>query len=351
MNELRLAVIGAGFWARYQLAAWQELKDVRCVAVCDRVRAKAEALARERGIPITYDDAEEMLERERPDLVDVITDVNTHERFVRLAAKHKVPVICQKPMAPDLDSADAMVAACAEANVPFAVHENWRWQAPLRELKRVLDSQVIGRPFRARIDFISSFPVFDRQPSLRELEQFILTDIGSHVLDTARFLFGEAASVYAQTHRIHQDIRGEDVATVLMPMGEGGTSVVCQMSYASRIEHERFPETLIFIEGEHGSAELAPDYWIRVTEKSGTHARRVPPPFYPWADPRFALVQSSMVDCQRNLLDAVIGGLRAESHAADNLETMRLIFAAYESARENRVVAIEPQSSNHNTNQ
>ena len=48
--------------------------------------------------------------------------------------------------------------------------------------------------FRARVTYSNSFPVFDNQPFLKELEQFILTDIGTHILDTARMLFGEATS-------------------------------------------------------------------------------------------------------------------------------------------------------------
>ena len=45
----------------------------------------------------------------------------------------------------------------------------------------------------------------------------------------------------------------------------GGMTVICEMSYASRTEHERFPETYVHIEGEKGSIELGPDYWVRVT--------------------------------------------------------------------------------------
>lgn len=330
MSEARFAVIGAGFWSRYQLAAWQEVPGARCVAVCNRTRARAEALAGRFAVPAVYDDAEEMLRRERPDFVDVITSVETHAHFVRLAASHGVPVICQKPMARGLAEAQGMVAACREAGVPFLVHENWRWQTPMRRLKRVIEEGHIGRPFRARITFSSSFPVFDNQPFLRDLEQFILTDIGSHILDVARFLFGEADSLYCQTDRIHRDIRGEDVATVMMRMGP--TTVVCEMSYATRSERECFPETFVFVEGERGSAELAADYWVRVTTEDGTHARRFPPPRYPWADPAYDLVQSSMVACNADLLAGITGRGRAETTAEDNLETVRLVFLSYDSA-------------------
>jgi predicted dehydrogenase len=341
MAPLRFAIFGTGFWARFQLAAWRELGGVECVALYNRTRAKAEALAAEFGIPRAYDDPVALLDQERLDFIDIITDVDTHSRFVELAAQHALPVICQKPMAPTLAEAERMVAACRDAGAPFFIHENWRWQAPIRQLKRVLDERAIGRPFRARIDMISGFPVFANQPFLKELEQFIITDLGSHTLDVARLLFGEASSLYCQIRRVHPDIKGEDVATIMLKMGDS-TSVVCQMAYAGNyLERERFPETLIFIEGERGSIELAPDYWIRVTTAEGTHARRFPPQRYAWADPTYDLVHASIVPCNANLLGALRGDAPAETTGADNLNTVRLVFGAYESARTDQVVRFE----------
>ena len=331
MTELRFAVIGTGFWARYQLAAWRELAGARCVALYNRTRAKAEKLAGEFGVPAVYDNAEELIRREKPDFLDIITDVNTHRGFVELAAAHQTPVICQKPLAPSLTDATAMLATCQQAGVPLFVHENWRWQSPLRELKNVLNTAPIGRVFRARVTYSNSFPVFDNQPFLKELEQFILTDIGTHVLDTTRMLFGEATTLCCRTARVHSDIRGEDVATVMLGMTSGAT-VTCEMSYASRVEHDRFPETFVFIEGERGSVELGPDYWIRITTGDGTQARRCPPPFYAWTDPRYTLAQSAGVACNANLLGALRGERPAETTGADNLKTLQLVFSAYESA-------------------
>src|SRR6185369_7027287 len=228
MNELRFAILGTGFWARYQLAAWRELSGARCVGLYNRTRNKAEALAKEFDVPEVYDDPEQLLEREKPDFLDIITDVDTHSRFVHLAAAYKTPVICQKPMAPSIAEAERMIAVCAASNVPFSIHENWRWQRPIRELKKVLDSGVIGAPFRARIDYCNSFPVFDNQPFLKTVEQFILADMGSHIFDVARFLFGEASQAYCQTHQVHSGIMGEDAATVMFRMHTGAT-VTCNL--------------------------------------------------------------------------------------------------------------------------
>jgi D-apiose dehydrogenase len=337
MADLRFAIFGTGFWSRFQLAAWREIPGAHCVALYNRTPAKAEKLAHEFGISAVYDDPEELLRREQIDFVDIITAVETHSELVHLAAARGLPVICQKPMAPSLEIAEDMVAACSAARVPFFVHENWRWQTPIRALKQALVERPLGRIFRARIEYCNDFPVFDNQPFLKEVDHFILADIGSHILDVARFLFGEAQSLYCQTQRVHRDINGEDVATVIMQMGPG-TSVICEMSYATRTAERRFPETLVFVEGEYGSVELAGGHWIHIVDQSGTLSARHVPPHLPWAEPAYDLVHSSIVPCNRDLFNALSGQGAAETTGEDNLRTARLVFGAYRSAGENQVV-------------
>jgi predicted dehydrogenase len=341
MNTLRFAILGTGFWARYQLAAWREIEGVECVALYNRTRSKAEWLAERFGVPQVYDDAEKLLQHEQLDFIDIITDVDTHSKFAHMAAAYGIPVICQKPMAPTLADAEAMVQICQKANVPLLIHENWRWQAPIRQVRHMLDEGLIGVPFFGRIDMMATtvqgLPFFANQPFLKELEQFILTDLGSHILDTARFLFGEARSLYCQTSRVHNDIKGEDVATVMLNMGQK-TTVVCHMAYAeSPLERDCFPQTFLFIEGDKGSIELGSDYWIRLTTQDGTLVRRYAPPRYDWADPRYEVVHASIVPCNRDMLGRLRGGA-TETTGEDNLRTLRLVYAAYESAASDRVI-------------
>ena len=338
MSELRFALFGAGFWANYQLAAWGEAGGARCVAVCDPDRAKAEALTTRFGVPATYTDPREAFRAGGFDFVDIVAPPAAHVPLVKLAAEHRVPAACQKPLANTWTEAKDAAEACRAAGVGLFVHENWRWQTPLRELKRVLESGEIGSVFRGRVQYSNSFPVFDNQPGLKKDERFILMDIGTHILDVARFLFGEAESLSCVTRRVRADIRGEDVATVLMRMPES-VAVTCEMSYASRVEHDRFPETFVLVEGTQGTAELGPDFWVRVTTAAGTTARRCPPPRYAWADPRYDLAQASMVPCLRNLLDGLRGGV-AETTAEDNLRTLGLVFGAYESAERGETVRL-----------
>ena len=219
----------------------------------------------------------------------------------------------------------------------FYVHENWRHQTPIRQLKRIIDAGEIGQVFRARIDFVHGFPVFNNQPFLRTLKQFILTDIGSHVFDTARFLFGEASSLYCRTQKVHTDIAGEDVATAMLAMGEA--SVTCNMAYAENPqENEAFPQTFIFVEGTKGTAYLGADYWIRVTTSAGTLVRQFKPPRYAWADPEYDIVHASIAACNGDLLAGLRGEREPETTGEDNLKTMRLVYGAYASARTARPV-------------
>lgn len=340
MKPLRFAVLGTGFWAQFQLAAWRELEGVECVALYNRTLEKAENLGAELGISAIYDDAEQLLQNEELEFVDIISDVETHPRFVELAAKHGVAVICQKPMAPALADARRMVETCEKAKVPFWIHENWRFQLPIQALRTELESAPIGAPFRFNIHMVTGFPVFANQPFLRDLEQFLIADLGSHLFDVVRFLAGEVESVYCVNQRVHADIRGEDCVTATFVMRSGATAV-CQMAYAGNfLETDRFPETRIFVEAAHGSIELAPGGCIRTTTREGTFSRRVTPTRYAWADPAYDLVHASIVPCNADILADMRGEKLSQCRAAENLKTVELVFAAYESAAENQVVTL-----------
>lgn len=322
---MRVAILGAGFWANYQVAAWQELAGVKTVAISDINLSAAHQIAETFGMQ-AYDSVEALLKEARPDVVDVITPVETHSNLVKQVIAAGVPVICQKPMGTDLADAEAMVEAARAANVPFFVHENWRFQTPLRRVQEILTSGVIGTPFRARIQFNCSFPVFDNQPFLKTLPQFILTDIGSHILDTARFLFGEATSLYCHTSKVNPEIAGEDVATVMMRM-TGCETLVCEMSYASRLADESFPQTYVVIEGSQGSIELRKDFQIL----SPLGREIALPPSYSWADPAYDLVHSSIVACHQAIVDDLRGESDSGLRGVDNLKTVDLVFLSYKS--------------------
>lgn len=343
-KPLCMALFGTGFWARYQLAAWRELPGVECVALYNRTLSKASALAHDLAPQArVYSCPEQLLASETIDFVDIVSEVGTHAPFARLASAKGIAAICQKPMAATLAEAEGMVRYAREKQTRLFIHENWRWQTPFREVKRLMDSGVIGTVFRGQIDMISGFDVYVNQPFLKELDQFILTDLGSHTLDLARYLFGEARTLYCRTARTLPNIKGENVSTHLLEMGPQAIPVGLRMAYAvNPIERECFPQTLLFIEGREGTIELDEHRVIRLTTRQGTQLHKVPLPFYSWVDHRYAVVHTSIVPCHANLLAALQGGPEAETTAEDNLQTMRLVFASYTSAATGQVISFQP---------
>ncbi|MCC5930159.1 MAG: Gfo/Idh/MocA family oxidoreductase [Cyclobacteriaceae bacterium] len=339
MKKLRFAVMGCGFWSNFQIPGWLESDEVELVALYNRTLAKAEKVGERFGVQRIYDDPEALMANEELDFIDIITDVDTHLKFTEMAAQKGVHVVCQKPMAANYEDARKLVEVCKKHHVQLFINENFRWQAPIRKLKQYIDSGVIGRPFKGRVSFCSGFPVFDNQPFLKELDRFILTDVGSHILDICRFLFGEAITLQCLTQRVNPQIKGEDVANVFMLM-ENGVHCYAEMSYASILEKELFPQTLVLVEGEKGSIHLTADYEIRISTRAGTQSEIVKPVLYDWIDPEYAVVHSSIVGAQMDILKGLQGG-PCETTGDDNFNTVRLVWASYYSADHNCMVKME----------
>lgn len=336
--KTKIGIIGCGFWAHYQVAAWLEL-PIEIIAVCDPDETRAKTLADHFGIPRFYTSAKDLMTTEKPDLVDVITNPESHAELVLLAADHGIPVICQKPMAPNWATASMMVEYCARKNVPFYIHENFRWQAALMKVKQILDEGSIGQSFKARIYFNSSFPILQYQPSLALLPQMIIADLGVHLFDLVRFFFGEAKLLFCRTQKIGSGFEGENVANTFIETVSGVHCYV-EMSWASIVEYESFPQTLLYIEGTLGSIRLDKDYRLSIIKTEYTTQDIIPVPDYNWLHPKYKASQAAMVACNEDLLSAITDHTESGNRADLNLKTLRLVYAAYESAKRGEVMYI-----------
>lgn len=336
---LRGVLIGCGFFSVNHMHGWRDARGADIVAICDNNEDRLKAVGDQFNISQRYTDAREMLVNEKPDFVDIATTVGSHHALVELAAERGIPAICQKPFALNMADAKAMVAACEIANVALMVHENFRWQSPILKVKEMIVSGAIGKPFWGRVSFRSAYDVFTGQPYLAEGERFIVEDLGIHALDVARFLLGDAASVTAHITRINPNIKGEDVATMLLNHGNGVASVV-DCSYATRLEIEPFPETLIEIDGDLGTLRLSQGYKLSVTSPKGTRHFEVAPPLLPWASRPWHNIQESVALIQQHWVDCLQSGKEPATSGRDNLQTFGLVEAVYKSARDGKTVQL-----------
>ena len=193
-------------------------------------RSAPAALMAQYGIPRFYGDWKEMLDRERPDFVDIITPPETHEEMCAFAAARGIHIICQKPLAPTYEASQRIVVDSAAADVRFMVHENFRWQPWYREIKerpgawrhRRLHAHPLPDAHGRRLGRgrISRAPaVLPRIPATADLRD--RRPFHRHVPVPAR----RGDSVFAETKRLNPAIRGEDAGQLLLKFRNGSTAI------------------------------------------------------------------------------------------------------------------------------
>ncbi|MEZ5831771.1 MAG: Gfo/Idh/MocA family oxidoreductase [Dongiaceae bacterium] len=338
MERTAVGVVGCGFFAQNHLHAWTDLasKGVDIVGVCDIDEAKARATADKFGIKRWYTDLETMVREQQLDLVDIVTRVETHRDVVGQAIHHRIPTIVQKPFGPDLAACRAMADEAKKVGIFLAVHENFRFQVPMRRIAEILRAGTIGTPSWGRVSFRTGYDIYKGQPYLAKEERFVLIDLGVHVLDLARVMLGEVEQLSAELQRRNPNVRGEDTATMLLKHTSGAVSVV-ECTYESRRLPDVFPETLLEIEGPKGAIALKPGSVLEVTVEGKTTTYDVDAPVLRWAERPWHIIQESVLATCDHMLQALRAGRPADTSAADNVRTTAgLVEAAYEAGSSGR---------------
>lgn len=340
-KALRGALIGCGFFARNQMQAWAGIPGVDIVALCDHQWANVEHFMRDFGVKQGYASVDELFAACNIDFVDIVAPTEAHAGLVQTAARNNVDIICQKPFAGTLPTARDLISLCRDSGVSLTIHENFRWQGAIRRVAMMLHEGVIGTPFFGRISYRSGYDVFANQPYLAQLPRFIIQDLGIHLLDVARALFGDVIHLSCETARVDPDIAGEDAATMMLRHDQGTTCVV-DCSYATHLAKDPFPQSLIEIDGNRGSIRLKQDFQLELHDCKGNRTCLDVTPDWPsWSDAPWSVIQESVVNLQRDWVSCMRHDQKVATSGEDNFNTLALVEAAYESADKSRTVVPE----------
>jgi predicted dehydrogenase len=259
---MRVAIIGCGYFSQFHREAWGRL-PVEVVAICDADRAKAEAAARAFPSARVFTDAAEMLEVARPDAVDIVTPPETHAPLVALCADRRIAAICQKPLAPDWETAVAIVEWAERAGMTLIVHENFRFMPWFMEAARLIEAGAVGEPldisFRLRSgDGQGPEAYLARQPYFRTMPRFLVHETIIHLIDVFRMLFGEVSGVFARLRTLNPAIVGEDAATILFAFADPRRSGIVDGNRL--VDHPsddpRMTNGVLLVEGTGGQLRL-----------------------------------------------------------------------------------------------
>jgi len=180
----RVALLGAGYIADWHAKCLKSVAGVELVAVCDRVRERAEALAEKYGIAKTYASLEAMLQAERLDAVHVLLPPDLHFAAASAVMEAGVSVFLEKPMCESANRCEELVRLAAERRVYLAVGHNFLFSRPWEQLRRDVLSGILGRVDQITITWNRFLP----QSALGPFDIWMLRDPRNIMLETGSHL-------------------------------------------------------------------------------------------------------------------------------------------------------------------
>src|SRR5581483_8319066 len=214
-RTLNVGLIGGGFMGKAHALAYAAMSMFfwpvpaiprRYVIAEASEELGAEAAARF-GFDSSVDDWRRIVDDPEVDIVDVAVPNDLHEEISVAAAAAGKHVICEKPIARTAAEAQRMVDAVERAGVVNMVAFNYRRTPAVVLAKEILESGKLGRVLNFRGTYLQDWSADPDSPLSWRFQKAVAGsgaggDIGTHVLDIARYLVGEVAGVSAilQTH-------------------------------------------------------------------------------------------------------------------------------------------------------
>lgn len=245
-GRLRVAVVGLGWWAReFALPALDAARNCQPTVAVSGSAEKREATTREWGLAETLDYREYADGRATGeyDAVYVCTPNTTHREHVEAAARHGKAVLCEKPMAADVEEGAAIVSACEEADVPLMVAYRLQTDPGMRRIRDIVQGGAIGTPLQVHGHMSQPLLEMGAADGGWRLDPDLVgpgasvTDLGVYPMNTARFLLGQDPErVTATTDWSGEAFRavGDEAATFTLRFPSGATAQ-CSVSQSAQL--------------------------------------------------------------------------------------------------------------------
>ncbi|WP_417434649.1 Gfo/Idh/MocA family protein [Hoeflea sp.] len=342
-RDFAIGCIGAGMiMAECHLAAYAEA-GFNVAAIASRTRSKAQAVADRWNIATVHDTPEQLIADPAVEIVDIAYPPDLQPALIRkaLAAPNVKAVLAQKPLALSLDEAKALRDEAAAAGKILSVNQNMRYDQSMRVLKQIIDAGDIGEIVFAQID-MHAIPHW--QGFLEGYDRLTLSNMSVHHLDALRFLFGDPEEITSLTRPdprtgfAHTD--GIVVSTLRFPSGAVAVSLEDVWSGPRAEGYEDDQHIGWRVEGTEGVAKGtigwptgAPSTLSYASQKATAGK---------WVTPQWQTMwfPHAFIGVMEQLQHAVKTGTPPALSVADNVRTMALVEAAYQSIEERRTVRL-----------
>jgi predicted dehydrogenase len=357
--RVRVGVVGTSGWADFgHLAGLTAHPGAELVALCGRDRGRAAALAAKHAIPQVFTDYRDLIARGDLQALVVVAPDDLHHPIVMEALAARLHVLCEKPLALTAAQAREMYDGAEAAGVRHLVNFANRWWPPVIHLRDLLAQGYVGRPYHCNIRLFAGYARDARYRWRydRRRAHGVLGDLGSHMIDLARWCLGDIARVSARlgTAVAREGDGGgtldpaNDVAALTVEFRDGTLGVI----HTSVVAHtgaafEDSSRTEVEIHGAGGTLGLTLTFGggeVRGARHDEPKLRPLPVPDALWGDvpptdPLGVLTKHSAG--ARAFVDAILAGQPASPSFYDGLKTQEVIEAALASDRDGRWVALD----------
>ncbi|MEK3935558.1 Gfo/Idh/MocA family oxidoreductase [Sporosarcina sp. FSL W7-1349] len=342
-KNLRIGIIGAGEIVRDAHLPAYQLAGFEVVGIYNRTVQRAESVAQQFNIPNVCKTMEELINHPEVDIVDIAVTADLQPKVVELAAKAGKHILCQKPLADTMENAKKIVALGEKYNVKIAINQQMRWAPSIRASHDIISKGLLGELTNASIQ-VNVLTQFENWPFLKKIKNLEIMYHSIHYLDSIRFLFGTPEYIYADGAKYpDQQVEGETRTLIHMKFPGYARGLVYDNHNNWSTQDDwyatyRFEGTEGIIKGQNGALYNYPFGQEDTIEFTSNKLIKDT-----WFKPNLEgkWFPHAFIGTMGELMRAIEENREPENSVNDNLLTLKMVYAAYQSMKENRPVWLE----------
>jgi predicted dehydrogenase len=333
-----IGIAGCGGIVNYAHLVAYKNNGLNVVACHDTNPEAAHKTAELHGIPRIYEQLAALLADPAVDIVDIAVQPWNQRAIAEQALAAGKHVLCQKPLSDRFEDAQAIVAAGRRAGRKLAVNQQMRWSAGIAAAHDLIAKGYIGQPTDAQIQVSTTTP-WHMWPWLASSPRLEVAYHSIHYLDAMRALFGDPEWVTSRHARYPRQGARAETKTITVLDYTGGLQALVAVNH-----HDESPDgyaifRFLGTEGIiKGTIGLLYDYPRGRPDTFDVHRHEDGPAEWQSIALEGLWIPDAFIGPMASLMEAIQTDGVPATDAADNLNTLRLVEAAYRSASENRSV-------------
>ena len=300
-------------------------KKINFVAVCDANKKNLNLIKKNNKKINLYESYRYMIQEERPDIVAIATWRDTHYEIMNYCADNGVKaIICEKPIAENLNDSKKIVNKLKKLNIPIFINHRRRFDSEIIKIKNKIDKNIIGNILQ-----VNCFYVYG------------LLTTGTHLIDTLRYLFkdtqGEVKSVLGLNNQSNSFSPSDDPNVDFILFFSNGLKI-----YVQSLDMKSYDIFEFNIFGKNGKIvikNIGRDIEIYNIIKSSEHKgftelSNKPKKIY-GGSPR-----NQFGELINNVIDTLKGQSKSFSNGEDSIQVMKIIKAIKISEKKNKIISL-----------